>query len=1235
MADLRITVRTTGARGAAQKLARARKEARELAKANRELQQAQNRNTKATRDGIVTTEKFGEEQIRLRHRLTASSGRLKVLGRDINRYITIPFLAFTGASAKFASDLNRAMGNVQALIPGTGDRINELTQDIRTMAAESGRSFQDLSDGLYRTVSVFQDTEETVDRLNIAVRMGIAGYASTAESVQLLSSVTRAYGDTSAAAVQRVADLAFETVRLGDTTIPALSAAMQVATDRADRLAVSQEELFAVFSSLTGITGDASMVATQFRSAMDSLLNPTDALKDLLHAYGFASAEAAIESRGLAGTLTMIAREAERTGRPLQEFITRKEGVTLVSRLAGQQLGTFNERLRANVNAAGAADESYKEVTEGVARWTFRLDQNTRALQANFSEIGDNVLPVIATFVGFLADLVETFNLLPVPIQATIGVLFTLISTLGIVLQVMGAIKGLHIATMFFDWGKAITQAGLMTAKTVVILKTALGVLGLISAAIAVVAVAWVNHERNKAQAIERTNDTLQKQLDLQRDMARQASRLRRSEMQTGAAYLTEQYTDIGTAPGFRIATHQEVGPGVGVIEYQTLEKTTDAIDLNNSSLGQLQDTYKGLSGIMSEFNRNAATTETEIDKLSKNFDTLAATIKEAGDSYATSITNVLDRRSLAEFNDEATTTAERIQILQSNLDKFRRTEGSLSGLAGAYGRGAVRPGAGMHPNDIQTLKHIEEVLGLLRKQRDLENQIQGIRDASFSEDRMERYTELLAALNAVERRILEMGGNLPGGGSGQGVRMWEEWFEDITGVGLLGREGWRRHGAEAAQALGEAFSEELEFERMLAEALGDDFTESEAIRGQIESIPKFINEMLNEIDPSEIDDPFEWVNAVIQKMIELSGELKQAEATAMVNELSQAWDNQADSMERLNQVIDQYGLDMDQVSMTKQDFLDRVDTGTELLNALVNNGIDPSSEAFKELSRMIEQAREQAKAFKATYQELNDVFSGGPDISGGVARFAFTAMFEGFDVAIEQAREVTREFSLLEITGYAAAEALGMAMTTAVNGLVGAFHNLGRAIAGATNENESFQDSLRSMGMALLNMLPQLMINAGLMLISTLTPQGIAIGLGLVAAGLAGNIGLGYAEGVRDREAEQRRDSATTTLARGGVLHTPTRWGEYLAGEAGAEAVMPLTRTRSGDLGVHVEGAGVAAKPVTVNIHNYAGVEVEESVDENTGNIDVIITRAMQNIISSGGVDKQMRRYNVRPRGM
>lgn len=502
--EFAIAVKTHG-------LAQAQKELRALAREARKLKKEQEELTGATGDATGAIGGLGRKA-------SESSGRLKVVGRDINRYITLPLLAFSGVATKFALDLNKGLGSVQTLIPRTGERIYELRDALTSLARESGRSFSDLTQGLYRTISVFQDNADTVERLNVAVRAGIAGYATTAEAVQLLASVTRAYGDTSAEAVSKVSDLAFEAIRLGDTTFPALAGAMQVATDRADRLNVSQEELFASFATLTGVTGDAAMVATQFRSAMDSLLNPTDALNELLERQGFASAEASIEARGMIGTLTMIAREAERTNRPLQDFITRKEGITFASRLAGAQLGDFNMRLNAMYNSAGAANEAFTGATTGIARFNFQLDKSKMLIQTSFAEIGQNLLPVIVALTSAVALLVESFANLPAPIQYVILGLTGLVAVMGIVIKLKGVLLSLKMVGLFKGIGASvgalngklkITAAILGVLKTVLLPVMAVALTG---------AVAYTLHQRRLRQEMERTTEAMNTQ---RRAMAR------------------------------------------------------------------------------------------------------------------------------------------------------------------------------------------------------------------------------------------------------------------------------------------------------------------------------------------------------------------------------------------------------------------------------------------------------------------------------------------------------------------------------------------------------------------------------------------------------------------------------------------------------------------------------------------------------------------------------------------
>jgi hypothetical protein len=99
--------------------------------------------------------------------------------------------------------------------------------------------------------------------------------------------------------------------------------------------------------------------------------------------------------------------------------------------------------------------------------------------------------------------------------------------------------------------------------------------------------------------------------------------------------------------------------------------------------------------------------------------------------------------------------------------------------------------------------------------------------------------------------------------------------------------------------------------------------------------------------------------------------------------------------------------------------------------------------------------------------------------------------------------------------------------------------------------------------------------------------------------------------------------------LARGGVVTRPTLFpmagGAGLMGEAGPEAVMPLTRTSSGDLGVKAE---TVSPVVNLNIINNTGEQVTESRRSSAQgvDIDVVIGESVKQHLNKGTFDRSMR---------
>ena len=168
------------------------------------------------------------------------------------------------AAVKSAAEYEAQLANVSTLLTGTEAEVAARTAEIGDQVLEisnrTGVATADLTDGMYQVVSAFGDSADAAAILETAAKSAAAGNATTTDSINLLSAVTKGYGDTSAEAVQQAADLAFATVRLGQTSFPELAAGMGKVIPLASTLGLEQEQLWGAMATLTGVTGSTAEV---------------------------------------------------------------------------------------------------------------------------------------------------------------------------------------------------------------------------------------------------------------------------------------------------------------------------------------------------------------------------------------------------------------------------------------------------------------------------------------------------------------------------------------------------------------------------------------------------------------------------------------------------------------------------------------------------------------------------------------------------------------------------------------------------------------------------------------------------------------------------------------------------------------------------------------------------------------------------------------------------------------
>ena len=307
------------------------------------------------------------------------------------------------ASVDASIAFGKAMGKVQSLIPGNVDRAAQYRAELQRLSVQLGRTSEDVSAGLYDVLSTFGDTTDTVKLLEIAVKAGAAGAATTKDGIALIGAVTKAYGDTSAEAAQKVSDLGFQTVNLGKVELPELASSMGRVTPLASTLGVKLEELFAVMASATGVTGSGAEVSTQFAAVLRAMVDRSpemakafsSLIKKGTFGKGVKTMQQAIGAKGLQGTLNALVGTTDGTAESIQKLFGRAEAMTLALHLTGKGAADFNDKQRAMKQVAGATQQAFDAQTTGFAAQGHAIEKAKAQWEAMRQDLGDKLTPAL------------------------------------------------------------------------------------------------------------------------------------------------------------------------------------------------------------------------------------------------------------------------------------------------------------------------------------------------------------------------------------------------------------------------------------------------------------------------------------------------------------------------------------------------------------------------------------------------------------------------------------------------------------------------------------------------------------------------------------------------------------------------------------------------------------------------------------------------------------------------
>ena len=331
------------------------------------------------------------------------------LARGVSTFAKTSAAALVGVTAavvgvattcgKQAADVEKAMAQTRTLLTGTADktqaRTAELTQDVMNISRVTGRVSTEIAAGSYQVISAFQDTADTASILETATKAAIAGQAETVDTVNALAAVTKAYGDTSARAVTHVSDLSFETIRLGQTTMPELANGIQKASGSAAALHVSQEELYAGFATLTGVIGNTDTVGTALNTLYTKMLKPSKALSKAVESLGYKSAYAMVQQEGLGGTIKKLGQYAGGDATKFAALFSMRDLKAAQGIL--NTMDVYEQKLSELQDADGATDRAFMT---SIINWNDMFGIASNKVSVFAQQVGMKLLPYAKDFLS-------------------------------------------------------------------------------------------------------------------------------------------------------------------------------------------------------------------------------------------------------------------------------------------------------------------------------------------------------------------------------------------------------------------------------------------------------------------------------------------------------------------------------------------------------------------------------------------------------------------------------------------------------------------------------------------------------------------------------------------------------------------------------------------------------------------------------------------------------------------
>ncbi len=350
-------------------------------------------------------------------------------------------LAKSGAEA--AGKFNDGFNEIGTLVTASSDELERFKAAMKDYASGSTASLDDIQAATYNAISAGVEWQKSLDFLNSAEKLSVAGKADLNSVVQVLTGSLNAYG-ASADEAGAYSDVLFNTVKSGVTTIPELASSLGQVTGLAASLNIPFDELNSIIATLTANGLSTGNAITAIKGALTGIIKPTTDAKKAAEELGIGFDYSTLQSKGFAGMMQEIASKSQGNEQAVTRLFGSVEGLNAALSLTSESgAQTFLDKLNAIQNSTGATDEAFNKMKDNAALIKQTLQNN---LELTLGAIGEPLLDefkdvdkAIASIFSSIRKSIESESGLGTVVDAVEGIAQTVSQVINNMAQNMDA----------------------------------------------------------------------------------------------------------------------------------------------------------------------------------------------------------------------------------------------------------------------------------------------------------------------------------------------------------------------------------------------------------------------------------------------------------------------------------------------------------------------------------------------------------------------------------------------------------------------------------------------------------------------------------------------------------------------------------------------------------------------------------------------------------------------------